>query len=83
MSSIEQWSPFVIELHDTPFARDVAVQRTRLEQEGQIEPLVLRNGRIDPDNWPYGDAQVVAARQLCWDTLLVVELGRSRHDDSQ
>jgi hypothetical protein len=73
-SAIAHVSPWDVTVPgDTPRG-DVARQRARLEDEGQIEPIVVRRatGQPDPDEWPYAGAQVIAARELDWPTILVV-----------
>jgi hypothetical protein len=65
-------SPHCVRLDETPHARDVAAQKRRLETEGQIEPVLVRRGMVPVlDNWFYAPAQVVAARELGWETILV------------
>jgi hypothetical protein len=63
-------------------SREIRNQMDRLEVEGQIEPLVVeiigeKDGkkllkiRDTFDDWIYGSAQVIAARELEWPTILV------------
>lgn len=65
-------SPWDVNLTEKPSDRDVAVQRARLEDEGQIEPLLVNydTKNLDSD-WPYASAQVVAIRELEWPTMLI------------
>lgn len=59
--------------------RDWRHQADRLESEGQIEPIeVVDQGedsliryRIAEDAWAYAEAQVIAAIELRWPTILV------------
>lgn len=80
--SIYQVDPWLVDLQDTiPHRRDVRYQLDRLNKEGQIEPVEVRMhatenlfpGRytLDPDGWTYANAQVQAARELEWKTILV------------
>ncbi len=83
MAAIYQVSPWHVEVHDGlrgPSPRDVRTQRERLENEGQIEPLEVRPMQQDharypyllrSDGWFYAEAQVAAARELGWPTILV------------
>jgi hypothetical protein len=51
---------------------EVRRQRERLENEGQIEPIeVTPDFVITEDAWVYSGAQVAAAIELGWDTILV------------
>lgn len=66
-------NPNAIQIHDEPSLRDVRKQKERLQKEGQIEPLEVTgpNLFLRQACWPYASAQVVAARELAWPTLLV------------
>lgn len=65
-------SPHDVPVSSEPHWRDVYAQAERLEQEGQIEPVLLRaDGTPDPDSWAHADAQVMAARYLEWPTILI------------
>lgn len=70
---IYQVDPHTLRLHDTPPPRDVARQKERLVAEGQIEPIVInpRTLLADLDQWAYADAQIAAARELGWSSVLV------------
>jgi hypothetical protein len=68
---IYQVSPWEVHPSTEPHPRDVHVQKLRLSQEGQIEPIVVRNMVPDRDEWAYADEQVIAARELGWPTILV------------
>lgn len=72
---IYQVDPRTINLSKSPSPRDVAHQRTRLVAEGQIEPILLNPTTMSPSTgprgWIYADAQILAARELAWPTLLV------------
>jgi hypothetical protein len=63
---------------------DWRYQAERLENEGQIEPIevvietttetkqaTVRTFRVAPAAWVYAEAQIVAAMELGWPTLLV------------
>jgi hypothetical protein len=52
--------------------REIRQQRERLEAEGQIEPIeVNADLTLDPDGWVYAGAQIAAAIELEWPTVLV------------
>lgn len=69
---IFQVSPHEVVIKSQPSRRDVKRQTERLLQEGQIEPILLHeDNTINAANWPYADAQVIAARELEWPTILV------------
>jgi hypothetical protein len=70
---IYQVNPANINLHEVPSARDVAHQKRRLLAEGQIEPITISPVTMlaNLDQCAYADAQVTAARELGWSTLLV------------
>jgi hypothetical protein len=54
------------------YPSEVRRQRERLEREGQIEPIeVTPSLVITDDAWVYSGAQVAAAIELGWDTVLV------------
>lgn len=74
---IYQVSPWEVVIEEQP-PRDVRAQRVRLLTEGQIEPLEVlvqrtptRHYILDHDGWCYAAAQVAAARELGWETILV------------
>lgn len=71
---IYQVNPNEVAITD-PYPRDVARQKARLETEGMIEPLVatFEHGmwRVDNSDWPYATAQVQAARELDWPTIIL------------
>ena len=72
-SEIFHVSPWDVVIPQAVPPVDVERQMRRLEDEGQIEPIVLDiNHQPDLDEWAYADAQVVAARVLKWPTILVV-----------
>jgi hypothetical protein len=51
---------------------EVRRQKERLQAEGQIEPIeVTPDLVITEDAWAYAGAQVTAAIELDWDTILV------------
>jgi hypothetical protein len=59
-------------------SREVLYQKRRLESEGQIEPLLGEDQgdgtwTVDNIDWPYQYAQVLAARELEWETLLITD----------
>jgi hypothetical protein len=61
-----------IPLASEPSKRDIVRQMYRLANEGQIEPIVIKtDGHPDLDEYPYAEAQVVAAIRLHWATVLV------------
>jgi hypothetical protein len=78
-------SPYQVLLLDGDVdARDVKRQRERLETEGQIEPIEVIQVPVDvladpapltytlaPYGWVYASAQVAAARELGWPTILI------------
>lgn len=59
--------------------RDWRYQANRLTREGQIEPIEVEpqgddslfKYRIKEDAWSYAEAQVIAAIELGWPTILV------------
>jgi len=59
--------------------RDWRHQAERLQAEGQIEPIEVidlgekweRRYKVAPDAWTYAEAQVIAAMELGWETILV------------
>lgn len=57
--------------------RNVEKQKERLETEGQIEPIqVKRLGDkyiVQEEAWVYTEAQVQAAIELKWETILATE----------
>jgi hypothetical protein len=54
------------------YPSDVRRQKERLEHEGQIEPIEVDvNLVIRTDAWFYSGAQVAAAIELGWNTILV------------
>jgi hypothetical protein len=68
---IYQVSPHDVKI-GKPFRRDVERQRERLEREGQIEPIeVMPDMTVPTSAWFYSEAQVQAARDLGWATILV------------
>jgi hypothetical protein len=68
---IYQVNPRHIKIGPT-YANDVRRQKERLEKEGQIEPIeVLPDLTVHPEAWAYSEAQIQAARDLGWDTILV------------
>lgn len=70
---IYQVDPNKIRLREIPTERDIRKQKERLLKEGQIEPITV-NGPdlfIPHEAWLYSEAQVIAAIQLEWPTLLV------------
>jgi hypothetical protein len=78
--SIHQVDPWDVRLDDQPTGRDVKVQLERLLAEGQIEPIEVvlfastsPRGKytLDPGGWVYAGAQIAAARELKWPTVLV------------
>jgi superfamily I DNA and RNA helicase len=73
-SGIVQVSPWDVKVPDEQARVDVERQKRRLEEEGQIEPVVVRRATNEPDpaEWVYAAAQVVAARELDWPDILVV-----------
>jgi hypothetical protein len=81
MANIYQVDPWLVDLGNyVPSGRDVRNQIDRLVNEGQIEPIEVRlyaNGpavrkyTLDPDGWFYAGAQIAAARELRWPTILV------------
>jgi hypothetical protein len=75
-------SPKMVMLYRVVHDRDIRVQVTRLEQEGQIEPIpvvpvqigdttIYRLDVDHPDYWHYSPEQVIAAIWLEWDDILV------------
>jgi hypothetical protein len=85
VTSIQQVCPWTVQIGKQQPA-DVLLQRGRLQREGQIEPIAVvavtnchtrRCGCTvlipDPDGWCYAEAQVAAARDLGWPTILIVE----------
>ena len=65
-------APHDILVHHWPTGREVRVQKERLTEEGQIEPIVLLpDNSPDLDEYAYAEAQVVAAQELGWSSLLV------------
>jgi hypothetical protein len=76
---IYQVNPKDVEICRPVSARDIKHQMVRLSEEGQIEPIVVeeleRDGQLKVrdllDDWIYASAQVIAARELEWETILV------------
>jgi len=60
-----------------PSRRNITKQMERLQAEGQIEPIqvfqCVNHGALEvqEDAWAYAEAQVEAAKELNWPTLLV------------
>jgi hypothetical protein len=82
VATIKQVDPRDVLIQRVMSDRDIAKQEERLRTEGQIEPIrVIRNVEtvVDeylldddhPDYWAYSNELVMAARRLCWDTILV------------
>jgi hypothetical protein len=79
MPSIYRVNPWDIDLSNEPqIGREVRTQINRLLAEGQIEPievirnpLAIRKLALAPDGWVYAAAQIQAARELQWPTILV------------
>jgi hypothetical protein len=66
--------PMNVFVRKTVSARDIAEQVAHLRTRGQVEPIVLENdGSVCEDREAryYAAAQVMAARQLGWPTILV------------
>jgi hypothetical protein len=69
---IYQIDPKTVKSPTIIYPGEVRRQRERLENEGQIEPIeVTPNLVITEDAWVYSGAQVAAAIELGWDTILV------------
>lgn len=78
MSRIYYVDPMTVDIQCWTLKSDIAKQRALLEEHGQIEPIVAsrdENGEwsVNDDNWPYTCAQVWAARDLKFDTIMLVE----------
>lgn len=73
--------PIVISLNELPSytvkPRDLARAENTLIKQGQIEPVVLDRAMNVGFNW-YDAAIIEAARNLCWDTVLVTWPGEGR-----
>lgn len=67
--------PRTITLTEIPSKREIRGQVRRLEVEGQIEPIAVTPelviDKAHPDYWVYSSAQVMAAIELNWSTILV------------
>lgn len=78
---IYQINPKYIRIIDSPFIRDITYQASRLETEGQIEPIVVKEVwdlfyqfEIDTqhdEHFHLDEAIVQAACWLGWPTILV------------
>jgi hypothetical protein len=82
---IYQVNPHDVEPCRPATVKEIEAQKQRLEYEGQIEPIVvvhlgtdytrvtdtLLRVRDRMDDWLYASAQVLAARELDWPTILV------------
>lgn len=76
---IYQVNPKDVEVSRPASAKEIKHQMVRLSEEGQIEPIVVeeleRDGQLKVrdllDDWIYASAQVIAARELEWETTLV------------
>lgn len=79
MAEIYHVSPFEVAAPGSLHAKDVSRQMLRLESEGQIEPILcFKNSRgvwqVDQQNgWVYAREQIMAARQLNWETILITD----------
>ena len=84
---IYQVDPWTVDTGNSISARDIRQQAARLAAEGQIEPIEVVPATtvpfsgihyaLRPDGWVYAGAQVAAARELKWLTILVTYLTRS------
>jgi len=72
-------SPWDVTVVDMPSRRDIDHQKACLEEEGQIEPIVVdyNTKQVVLDEYPYADAQIIAARELGWPTILITFENRS------
>lgn len=73
---IYQVSPHHVKVLKLWSKRHVDYQKDRLEKEGQIEPIHVvivhdEHYYVSPEEWAYSEAQVLAARELEWPTILV------------
>lgn len=67
-------NPHDIKISDDHYSseRHIKHQAMRLEVEGQIEPILLNeDNTLNENGWTYAGAQVLAARRLNWETVLV------------
>jgi hypothetical protein len=81
MAGIYQVDPWTVDTGRSWSKKDIDTQIARLQAEGQIEPIEVvsvttvpfsgLNWEPAPDGWFYAGAQVAAARQLKWPTILV------------
>jgi hypothetical protein len=80
---IEYIDPWKVQVTGSdPRNRDVLAQVTLLKNQGQIEPLVLDprfpdEYVISNHDYPFAVAQVMAARHLEWETIIVVRENKS------